>query len=337
MSAAAKRVEQLRSLNRLDDAEREARAALVAEPHDPEVLAELAAVLHTAHRDREGLDAVDAALGGDPEQEWVHRLRAALLIRLGRHEEALEAGYRSLSLDPEGPRAVLGYAWVLQRSGRPADARAVAERAVSLAPDLADAHLRLADICDDLGDRVRARQGYQDALRLDPQDAAARHDLALLDARTGRLNQALHGLMDAGALDPGLTAVLTSVTAVLWRLAGQLRIGMIGGALLTLKLTAYLPGWPVRGAALAVLVATSTLGGLAVRGLPPGARPVVLAALRTDPPLRLTYLGLTGCALIYAAAAVTGRGALMTVVVLIAFALMAVAVYVRTTRRRTTS
>lgn len=318
MTGAAQRVEYLRELGRLDDAEREARTALAAEPQDASLLAALAAVLLGADRHAEGLAAAEAATAAAPHDERAHRLRALLLSRQGRHHEAVQAGYTSVSLAPEEPFAATGYARVLQRAGRLGDALQVAHRVVALAPNSADSHFLLADLASDLDDRRTARAAYAEALRLNPQHAAARHDLAVLDARSHRPARALKGLVDAGTMDPSMPQVLHTVTAVLWQLSWRLRMWLALATVITIFVGAGTePTWSVRIAAVAILLASAALAWFTVRDLPRSTRPVVQAALRTDRPLRFTWIATGGCLLVYAVAAVTGLRVLVVVVWLV--------------------
>lgn len=315
------RVAQLRELGRYDDAERAARQGLAADPQDPDLLTELAAVLLGAVREADGLVAADAAVAVAPQSERAHRIRGVLLSRLGRHDEALQAGFTAVGLAPHEPYAALGYATVLQQAGRLPDALQVARRAVELAPDEAEMHLRLADIAAQLGDRALARRAYTETLRLDPQHAMARNDLAVLDLETRRPRRALRGLVEAGRMDPTNPLVLTNVAAVLWRLSWRLRMLCVVATLAVVGASGAGSGddlkEPTGGARIAggiVLVAIALVTWLTVRGLPRGTAQVARAALRTDRPLSFTYRTLALCVLIYAAVAVTGIGLLAAVV-----------------------
>jgi tetratricopeptide (TPR) repeat protein len=330
----AQRIEHLRELGRLADAEREARAALAAEPQDGALLAALAAVLLRAGRNAEGLAAADAATAAAPHEERSHRLRALLLSRLGRHAEALAAGYTSVSIAPEEPLAATAYARVLQGAGRLPDAAAVAHRVVALAPNSAESHFLLADVTSDLGDRHTARLAYAETLRLDPQHAAARHDLAVLDARAHRPARALKGLIDAGTMDPSMPQVLRTVTAVLWQLSWRLRIWLIAATLVALVTSSGQASGTARLVAAGILSASAVLAWWTVRDLPARTRPVVAAALRTDGPLRFTYIATTACVAVYAVIAVTGLGVLAGLVWLVLGLLGWLTLIVRIVRSR---
>jgi len=225
---------------------------------------------------------------------------------------------------------------VLQAARLYPDALMVARRAVALNPGAAQSHLVLADVADDAGDRRLARAAYEEVLRLDPQHAVARHDLALLDARSRRPVAALAGLVEAGMLDPTLPVVLRSVAAVLWQLSWRLRMLLFVATVAVIGATASPTA--TRVVATLILLVAAAVVGLTARALPRQARPVVRAALRTDRPLRFTYLAVTACVAIFLAVAVTGFAPLAGGVwlVLVALGVLAAAVrLVRGLRRRT--
>lgn len=340
MNAAADRVEHLRRLGRLDDAERIAREALAAEPQDGELLRALAAVLLHADRYAEGLAAAEAATAVSPDNERSHRLRALLLSHLGRHQEAVHAGYTAVTLAPEEPLAGTGYAKVLQRAGMLGAAAESARRVVSLDPLSADAHFLLADVTSDVGDLATARSAYEEVLRLDPQHAAARHNLALLDARAHRPGVALRGLVDAGAMDPSMPEVIRTVTAVLWQLSWRLRIGLAGAVIVTVVASdgPDTQNGTVRATASAVLLAACVLAWWTSRGMPRQTGAVVRAALRTDKALVGTYLAIAFCLLLYVTVAITGiagiAGAVWVVLVLLGWITLGLRLVRRRARRR---
>jgi Flp pilus assembly protein TadD len=334
--AALERAEHLRRLGRLDDAERTLRDALGSAPDDPELLAALASVLLIAERAAEALAAVEAAIVRAPEEGRFHQLQAVALSALGRHDDAVRAARTAVSLAPQNPRIARVNARVLAAAGLLREAGEAARHAVALAPDSSDAHLLLADITSDLGDRRTARRAYGEALRLDPQNAVARHDLAVLDANARHPARALRGLVEAGTLDPTLPVVLQTITVVLWKLSWRLRMLFVVATLACIAASGPQPAEPTWSARIAAAVALLVIGLLtwrAVRGLPARSRPAVLAALRTDAPLRFTYLALTACVLLVLAVAGTGLGLFAAFVWLVLGLLGALALVVRVARR----
>ncbi|TWF77687.1 Flp pilus assembly protein TadD [Pseudonocardia hierapolitana] len=309
--AALQRAENLRLLGRLDDAERTLREALAAAPHDAGLLSELAWVLDLADRQAEGLVAAEAAIAFEPQEARHHQIRASLLSGLNRHDDAVRAAFTAGSLRPEDPKIARTCARVLSVAGRKREAYDAARHAVALDPESSAAHLLVADIADDIRDRQTARRAYEEALRLDPQNALARHDLAVLDINTGHPAKGLRGLVEAGSLDPTMPIVLRTIAFVLWKLSWRLRMLFIPATIACVAASAGQVDeatWPARIAAAVSLLAIGLLTWWTVHDLPTGTRPAVLAAMRRDGPLRVTYLGLAACALLFLAVAVTGFG-----------------------------
>jgi tetratricopeptide (TPR) repeat protein len=337
MSAAAlERAEKLRLLGRLDDAERALREALAGAPDDAGLLSELAWVLDLADRQSEGLVAAEAAISLDPQEARHHQIRASLLSGLNRHDEAVQAAFTAASLRPQEPKIARTYARVLSAAGRPREAYDVARHAVALDPASSAAHLMLADIADDLRDRQTARRAYEEALRLDPQNALARHDLAVLDINTGHAARGLRGLVEAGALDPTMAIVLRTITHVLWKLSWRLRMLFVPATIACVVASGARPDeatWSARVAAAVALTVIGLLTWWTARGLPAGTRPAVLAALRADGPLRVTYLGMAACALLFLTVAVTGVGVFAAFVWLVLGLLGVLALVVGAMRR----
>jgi Flp pilus assembly protein TadD len=300
----------LRLLGRLDDAERTLREALSASPDDSDLLGELGWVLFLANRPAEGLAAAEAAIALSPGEAHFHQYRASLLSELKRHGEAVQAALTAASLRPQDPKIARTCARVLSAAGQKREAYDAARQAVALDPESSAAHLLVADIADDLRDRVTARRAYEEALRLDPQNALARHDLAVLDINTGNPTRGLRGLVEAGSLDPTMPIVLQTIAFVLWKLSWRLRMLFIPATIVCV-LASGRPDeatWSGRVAAALSLLGIGLLIWWTVRDLPAGTRLAVQAALRTDRPLRVTYLGLAACVLLFLTVAVTGIG-----------------------------
>lgn len=334
--AALRRAESLRVLGRLDDAERTLREALAAAPQDAALLSELAWVLNLADRHAEGLPAAEAAIAVEPQVARNHQIRALLLSGLNRHEEAVQAAAVASSLRPEEPTIARTCARVLSAAGREHEAYEAARHAVTLDPQSSAAHLLVADLADDIRDRRTARTAYEEALRLDPQNALARHDLAVLDINTGHPARGLRGLVEAGSLDPTMPIVLRTIAVVLWKLAWRLRILFIPATIACVAASAGQVDeatWPARIAAAVSLLAIGLLTWWTVRDLPAGTRQAVRAAMRGDGPLRVTYLGLTTCVLLFLAVAVTGFGVFAGLVWLVLGLLAVLALAVGALRR----
>lgn len=349
---AAHRVEHLRILGRYDEAERIARRALAADPSDGLLLFGLASVLHQRGDYAGALGAADAALAELPEAP-VYRQRALALSALDRHAEAVEASNRAVSMEPLGAVSYVVHAAVLQQAQQLAAAADAARRAVAVAPEEPTAHLIMAEISTELGDRETARAAYQEVLRLDPDNVAARHDLAVLDLSQGRMRTALRGLLDAGALAPAALSassadagpvalpVLANVKVILWRLGRYLRLVLFVGFFVVVAASPPTPpdfvsSTAVRVAAALVLVAAGLLGWRFARTLPPQARPVLAAVLRSDRALAAAAALVVAGFLDYVAIVVTGYAPLASVVFLLVVLhyVLALGTGVRNRRRR---
>ena len=120
-TAGAAQVERLSDLSRLADAEREARAALAAEPQSPALLAALSRVFLQGRDYAAGLAAADAAAAQAPDDERLHRLRALHLSGLGFHRDAAAAAHAAVVLAPQEPLTAITQARVVKggRGGGP--------------------------------------------------------------------------------------------------------------------------------------------------------------------------------------------------------------------------
>ena len=335
-AAVLQRAVNLRLLGRLDDAERMLREALAESPGDPDLLGELGWVLYLAERPAEGLAAAEAAIAAAPGEAHFHQYRASLLSDLLRHDEAVQAAYTAASLRPEEPKIARTCARVLSRARRLPEAYQAARHAVALDPESSASHLLVADIADDLRDRATARRAYEEALRLDPQNAMARHDLAVLDVNTGHPMRGLRGLVEAGGIDPTMPIVLRTITVVLWKLSWRLRMLFIPATIACVVASGAEPGdatWSARVTAAASLLAIGLLIWWTVRDLPTATRPAVLAALRSDGPLRISYLGMAACVLLFLTVAGTGIGVFAGFVWLVLGMLGLLALVVGATRK----
>jgi tetratricopeptide (TPR) repeat protein len=203
MNAAFERVESLRILGRLDDAEREAKKALAAEPQDADLLALLSRVLCQADRPAEGEAAASAAIALDPDNAFAHRRRAYNLTKLRRHDEAVEAARTSMSLAPHNWHAADSYAYALSNAGRLEEAELAAHRVVELAPDHAWSHFLVGSIKERRRQWVPAFRAYLEASRLDPENPEFRRRMAKLECRTGQVVRGLASHVEVARLDPG--------------------------------------------------------------------------------------------------------------------------------------
>jgi tetratricopeptide (TPR) repeat protein len=335
---AIERIDNLRALRRFSDAEQLIRTGLATEPQDAPLLWRLSAVLLGTQRIVEGLQAAQAAVVADPQDPDAHRLCALLLAANNRYGEAMQAGYAAVTLAPTHAHTVTVYAHVLKCAGRYADAAAVARQAVELAPNDPETHMEVGDVALATGDRQIARAAYEHVLALDPENAAARRNLAAVDVMSRRPRSALGGLVEAGRIDPSTPYVLPIVAAVLWQLSWRMRVYLVLAWLPVLIVGSRYgtdASWATRAVGAVLLVLATVVAWWHVRGLPRGTGRVIVAALRGDRLLVVTYGFIALCLLVYAAVAVTGVAPVVALIWPLAILMSVIAIVSRMAARST--
>ncbi|MGI8647451.1 MAG: hypothetical protein DLM55_02660 [Acidimicrobiales bacterium] len=333
--AVVRRVQLLRTVGRLEEAESIARQAVAEHPQDAELLSVLASVLYEADRDAEALAAAEAAVSQEPSAEYAHRVRALSLAGLGRHSEALDAADAVIELCPHSSSSFVCRAAVLWKAGDYSGALIANREVISLAPDIVDGYLNLTQVYRRLGDASGANTAAQQALALEPDNSLALYMRAVLNVEAAEHDAALTGLADAGELEPRRGAqVLTGLAHVAWGTTISRWIVVVAAAVPTM-ITALIVRWgewltpsnAVRTVAIIMLLLGASLfSGLwrPLRGQTP-----LFEGLRSDRWLQIsTGLLLIGIA-IHIAVAVSGIGLLsFGIIPLVAVALgVAVAGY----------
>ena len=199
------------------------RLALDADPSSPEVVYELATVLHQRGRHGEALvqfqryrglvpgdDQVLTQIGrclGDvgrfnEGETWLRRALewsddAVTLYDLGfvlegqgRAAEAMVAYRRALARDPNHAPAHTNLAAMLAQQGRTREALAHFVEAARVTPDDPDAHNNLGSVLAQIGQRDRAHAELLATIALEPKHADAHANLGVLLLRDGRADEA---------------------------------------------------------------------------------------------------------------------------------------------------
>jgi tetratricopeptide (TPR) repeat protein len=218
MSVHLARAEILLAQSRPADAEREARQALAANPHDASAHAFLALccaqlgrhedalmearmavglaadegafhrvlgfVLHRAGRQLEAMKSAEEALRLNPLDAHVHVLKASIHLARRSWTEAAESAEAALALDPEHVEAANFRAMALIQLGRKQEAAATVEHALRHEPENALSHANQGWNCLHRNDPRAAKEHFREALRLDPElDYAREGMLEALKAR----------------------------------------------------------------------------------------------------------------------------------------------------------
>jgi tetratricopeptide (TPR) repeat protein len=271
---ALERADALTSVGRWEDAEAELRRALVAEPDDPALHAELGRVLLGRERPQAALEHLERSLAAEPEEGVVHALRGLTLVSLDlrRRREAVEAAREGVRLAPEEPvchgllaRVCLAARWL-------PEAQDAAERAIALDPEDGDAHALLGTVLLARGRPGEAEAAYRAALARSPDDADVLHELGLaLGAQGGpRRAESRELLRAAVRADPTDLEARDSLRSDVRRTVYG-RIGRVFVAFAVLRAVLELLGDhdpPIRiiGALLWLSVAGVVLAFLRIRG-----------------------------------------------------------------------
>jgi Flp pilus assembly protein TadD len=212
-TSSTDRAELLLEAGRAAEAEREARAILASDPHDPYALVLLARALIILGRGDEAVatarDAVAhdpddelalftlgialivdsdlteaektirAAIRIDPQEAVFHQTLAGILLDLDRREEALVAAEQARTLEPNDALVAAMHANALVALGRASEADRAARDALAMDPTRDTAHHVLGLVGLHRGDSDQALAGFREALRLDPTDDRAREGLVL--------------------------------------------------------------------------------------------------------------------------------------------------------------
>jgi tetratricopeptide (TPR) repeat protein len=166
-------------LGRADEAVETAREAVAVDPDEEFALFTLGLALIASSDLTEAEQAIRAAIGIDPEEAAFHQALAAVLLQLDRREEALAAAEQARTLAPHDAEAAATHAHALVALGRANEGGRAARDALAIDPTGDIAHLALGLAGLHCGDSDQALAGFREALRLDPTDEAAREGLVL--------------------------------------------------------------------------------------------------------------------------------------------------------------
>ncbi|MDH3628988.1 MAG: tetratricopeptide repeat protein [Acidobacteriota bacterium] len=240
---------------RFEDAERDYRKAVEADPEDPEARKSLASALAKLDRVPEAIGEYHVALGLEPENPmvlynlgWLEtragrpqvalghyeavvridpqfkeaQLNLGLLLEsMSRPDEALIAIDTVLRIDPQNTAAVLARPRLLGQLGRDHEAIAELNIAVQSNPDHAASRIALGIALTTVGRPAEAIRVLEQALSVvadDGERAIVEHNLGLAESDRGRDGEAVAHYRRALSLDPSLTDSLFNRANALGRL-----------------------------------------------------------------------------------------------------------------------
>ena len=127
-----------------------------------------------------------AAVEADPGNPEARRSLGAILAVTGAESEAIAEFRAALELDPDRPDALFALGHLLARQGLAEEARGLLARAADLDPRQTEARLALGALLAAAGEWDRAAARYREILAVDAASAAARLELGKVLVQTGR-------------------------------------------------------------------------------------------------------------------------------------------------------
>ena len=182
------------------------------QPTNYEARIDMGTMLLTAGKVDDADKQAQAALAGDPKNPDVHSLLSAIAYRRGDTKKAVDEINQAIKLDPNRAAfwdnlGVLQSKDPTQRSA----AEASFKKAVAVNPKSVDAHIALSRFYAGNGQFPQAQQAGQDAINADPKSLAARSNLAQIYLQEGNASQAESVLRQASqdlSNDPQAVRVL---------------------------------------------------------------------------------------------------------------------------------
>lgn len=181
--------ETLLKLNRLEDAEKVLRQALILKSDYAATYNNLGIVLHNLGRLTEAEKAYRHAVTLQSDFAMAHNNLGAALQNLGRLDEAEREHRRAMALRPDFAEAYNNLGSTLKELGRLDEARNACIRALAIKPGYVEARCNLGVISEELGLFDQAATHFRATLALCPNYAFALWSLALLNLRQGNLQQ----------------------------------------------------------------------------------------------------------------------------------------------------
>lgn len=169
----------MRALGEIDEAIKEFRIALRADPEHADARNNLGVALSDKGMLREAVAVYRLALHRKPQSADTHNNLGVVFAQQGKRPEAAVCYRRALELRPSYAEAKNNLGNVLRHQGKLEDAEACLREALRLKPEYAEAYNNLAIILVKQERVDEAIENYRQALRLKPDYPEARKNLGL--------------------------------------------------------------------------------------------------------------------------------------------------------------
>lgn len=189
------RAELLWTRGDLEDAAAEFKLALVNDPDDFFLRANLASVLIALGRYDDARRQVRRAIAAEPTAEYAWIALAELHLAEGDRERAVGAARRAIRVEPRRHEAALWLAAQLRQQGENSRAVEIYQRVVTADPANAAAHLGLGEVSLSQGNLEAAQRHLADYLELGYADPAVIAELATVHLEDGNPGRAI-GLLE---------------------------------------------------------------------------------------------------------------------------------------------
>ncbi|MCA9751006.1 MAG: tetratricopeptide repeat protein [Gemmatimonadetes bacterium] len=175
---------------------------LVQISDSPETRFEYGRALTEVGRYDEGIEQFRAAIAAQPEQPQAFTNLGIAQAKLGKTSEAIESFREAIYLDPYGKEAYFHLGNALQAAKQYDDAKEAFEEAARIGLTWVDPRVHRGNLANELGEYEDAVQWYEQAIRLNPTHVVARYNMSAALANLGRFDEALEHLQVAEAQEP---------------------------------------------------------------------------------------------------------------------------------------
>ena len=194
-------------VERWDDAEREARRGLQADPGDVTLIVQLVRSQLGRKQLGEAERTCTQGLAVHPESVRLMAILGAIQMDRGRMSEAERTLLAALALDPLDPNSLRIYGRLMHAAGQFDKAEALYRRALASDPQDATVLGHLARLQGERGQGQSAQTSARSAARLEPEAVSSHADLGWVCLRGGHPFQARRHFREALRLEPTSTSL----------------------------------------------------------------------------------------------------------------------------------